>query len=583
MIMGIRENYYELLKTWCNRLITLQVRELKDPGLKGGILCPSCKMIHGRVADAIYPMIFLYDRTREKKYLDTAELLFDWSKNMLADDGSYYNDAQNDWNGITVFFVSMLSRTLLHHEECLPEGLKEGFKQRLKQNVKWICTTIDSSFDANINYQAAAAEAIALYGYYVKKTEYLRYAEERAGFCMKYFSHDGFLTGESHPRDYRSPRGVRGVDIGYNLEESLPALFECAQILGDRDMKERLLSSLEVHCRFLLPDGGMDNSFGSRNYKWTYWGSRTSDGSLAMMEQAGQEKEDFLSYKYAAFQVFSQCTEDGLLYGGPDYHEHGELPCIHHTFCKAKAVAAFLDGRVTETGRRRSLPEETRIYRYPELLTEQYFCGGFYGTATVNDVLYQRGGHISGGAMGMLWHEKTGPLLAASVTRYSLYEVTNSQLSLKKKDLGKMTLRFEIKQDKTLYASDQDFMAELRSSQEPDKIKVKVTGTLRTLDLEPGEPYCFTYEISRNCFAARCISAAEGCIYVPVIGRNIESREENEFLLTSKAGRKVRIIPEGTNRKVRKRFHLCGGFIAWEFEICPVQGKAGVVLEVLET
>ncbi len=579
---GIAKNYYELLKTWCEKLIDLQINEFEEHYFKGGILCPSCKIIHGRVADAIYPMIFLYDRTGDKKYLDTAELLFDWSENMMADDGSYYNDAQNDWNGITVFFVSMLSRTLLHHENCLPDSLRKRFEARLKRNVQWICSAINNSFDANINYQSAAAEAIALYGSYVGDPEYLRYAGERAGFCMRYISGDGFLTGESHPRDYRSPRGVGGVDIGYNLEESLPALFECAEILGDRDMKKRLLFSLEVHCRFLLPDGGMDNSFGSRNYKWTYWGSRTSDGYLSMMEQAGQEKEEFLSYKYAAFQMFSQCTKDGLLYGGPDYHDHGEQPCIHHTFCKAKAVAAFLDGGVTETKRRSRLPEEIRIYRYPELLTEQYFCGGFYGTATVNDVLYQKGGHISGGTMGMLWHEKTGPLLAASVTRYSLYEVTNSQLSLKKKDLGKMALRFEENVDKNLFASDQDFAAELKSTREPEMIRAEVKGTLRTLEQEPGGPYRFLYEISRNRFAARCFSDAKGRLYVPVIGRSIDRQGENTFLLTARTGERVRITAEGIFASVKKRFHLCGGFIAWELEISPVQGQTGVVLEVLK-
>ena len=30
-----------------------------------------------------------------------------------------------------------------------------------------------------------------------------------------------------------------------------------------------------------LPDGAWDNSFGTRNYKWSYRGSRTSDGCAA--------------------------------------------------------------------------------------------------------------------------------------------------------------------------------------------------------------------------------------------------------------------------------------------------------------
>ena len=39
-------------------------------------------------------------------------------------------------------------------------------------------------------------------------------------------------------------------------------------------------TSLRAHLEFMLPDGAWDNSWGTRNYKWTYWGSRTSDGTV---------------------------------------------------------------------------------------------------------------------------------------------------------------------------------------------------------------------------------------------------------------------------------------------------------------
>ena len=42
-------------------------------------------------------------------------------------------------------------------------------------------------------------------------------------------------------------------------------------------------------------------------------------------------------------ELMAACTHEGLLYGGPDYFAHGDLPCIHHTFTHAKALATVLD------------------------------------------------------------------------------------------------------------------------------------------------------------------------------------------------------------------------------------------------
>ena len=46
----------------------------------------------------------------------------------------------------------------------------------------------------------------------------------------------------------------------------------------DEEMLEFLTHSLREHLEFMLPDGAWDGSFSSRSYKWSYWGSRTSDG-----------------------------------------------------------------------------------------------------------------------------------------------------------------------------------------------------------------------------------------------------------------------------------------------------------------
>lgn len=71
------------------------------------------------------------------------------------------------------------------------------------------------------------------------------------------------------------------MDIGYNVEESLPALLQYALLEQDEEIRVLAVKAMRVHLEFMLLDGAWDNSFGTRNYKWSYWGSRTSDGCAA--------------------------------------------------------------------------------------------------------------------------------------------------------------------------------------------------------------------------------------------------------------------------------------------------------------
>lgn len=69
-----------LLKSWCDKLISFQITEIKDKNFYGGILCPACSMIHGRIGDAVYPFTLMYDKTGDKKYLEAAKMVIDWSE-----------------------------------------------------------------------------------------------------------------------------------------------------------------------------------------------------------------------------------------------------------------------------------------------------------------------------------------------------------------------------------------------------------------------------------------------------------------------------------------------------------------------
>lgn len=47
-----------------------------------------------------------------------------------------------------------------------------------------------------------------------------------------------------------------------------------ALMAKDTDLLTLVDRSMATHLEFMLPDGAWDNSWGTRSFKWTYWGGR---------------------------------------------------------------------------------------------------------------------------------------------------------------------------------------------------------------------------------------------------------------------------------------------------------------------
>ena len=69
----MRELCFDLLRDWCDGLISLQIRKLGDPTIDGAFHCRACKVFHGRCPDAVYPLVYMYRETRDEKYLEAAK------------------------------------------------------------------------------------------------------------------------------------------------------------------------------------------------------------------------------------------------------------------------------------------------------------------------------------------------------------------------------------------------------------------------------------------------------------------------------------------------------------------------------
>jgi hypothetical protein len=500
-LMAGARPYAELLQTWCDGLIAHQETAIADGGVRGALVCPGCGIIHGRCGDAVYPLLRVARSTGDAKYVRAAVAVHEWSeRNVSRADGSWVNDVTlSSWQGITVFHSIALAEALHHHGDLLDAATRTSWMERLARAVKFLDGFI-SIETGNINYPVTASYCFALCGQVLGEPKYTERGRGLAHQSLEHFTVNGFLAGEGHPLNAVTAKGCRAVDLGYNVEESLPALAMYSVLTGDKVVLEPTVKALRTHMEFMLPDGAWDNSWGTRNYKWSWWGSRTSDGCHPAYVLLAEHDPKFREVAWRNLELMAACTHDGLLYGGPDYRAAGYSPCIHHTFTHAKALATVLDRGGAQLGvtERVALPREDAqgLKSFPEIGTRLAAVGDWRATVTENDFEYveqvqpgggQGGGHATGGALTMLYHRGLGPILTASMTEYKLVEISNQQAF---RDGPHMTLTPRIEMvlgpgSGGTYTSLSDLEAVVTASDLDGEIRFEARGRLLTASHKP--------------------------------------------------------------------------------------------------
>ena len=172
----MNKRYFNLLKQWCDKLIELQVPESYGELLAGGVLCPACHYIHGRCGDAIYPMLTMAKITRDKKYLDSALKLYEWTENVMSmPDGSINNDAFGYWKGISAFSAIGLAEALHYHSDLLDKATIQKWKKRIKELTDFVVPYIDNMLSA-VNYKMALPATLAFAGKILGDESYIKSA-----------------------------------------------------------------------------------------------------------------------------------------------------------------------------------------------------------------------------------------------------------------------------------------------------------------------------------------------------------------------------------------------------------------------
>ena len=569
----IKDEYFRLLKEWLDALLACTVNDPAHPSTDGAILCPACMHIHGRCHETVYPLLAMADYSGETKYLTAARKLFRWSSCLLCDDGSMYNDAQSSWNGTTVFSAISLVKALWYHGQLLTAEERKAWEDRLSGMAGWLLDGISPEKKNNINYIAANAAVMALIGQYFDQDTMLAQAGRLADFACRCITEQGLVYGEGSLKRNATPRGGCAVDIGYNVEETLPSLFEYARAMQDEHTMSIVQKAARAHLELMLPDGGWDNSFGSRNFKWTYWGSRTADGCQALLNALGKTDPVFAEAAYRNLQLYRRCT-DGLLYGGPHYQRHGELPCVHHAFCHAKVLAQALDEGIVEF-EHTTIPSDDPewLKYYPETETYRFSCGGWRMTVCAGDFPYMKGGHASGGAVTVLWHHIYGPVFAAANTDFSLREPLNQQLTRKKEQHGSLCPRLERMENGTAWSQVYDLESAVSAESFDDRAVVRVSGTLCEITHLPsaaGEAFTLEYTLTEQGLSVKggltSGTKADTSLILPVIcSGNAPAVSGRSAVIDGK----LRVTTTGTIEYEGPVFNLAPGFEAANLVIHP--------------
>lgn len=520
-----------LIQRWGEKLLSLQITDSTNPDY-GGILCPTYKIVHGRVGDTIYPFFYLAHKTGDHRYTDASVLLFRWlEQHVSQDDGSWLNEPQKgSWKGTTIFSIIALTEALKHHGTLMDAAFKTALTDRLRKAGEFVYNNFTMTY-GNINYPIAASHGLTLLGDVLDIPKYRERGREFAHEALAYITPgDKLIYGEGDISHTKSPKGCLSVDLGYNVEESLPSLVAYGLLTKDEDVLGPVTASLQAHLEFMLPDGGWDNSWGTRNYKWTYWGSRTSDGCQPAYALLSDRDPRFYTAALHNTQLLEQCTHDGLLYGGPHYVSHGVKPSVHHTFCHIKALVAIAghDTYQAAADRKAALPRANAsgVKTFNDIQTWLVAHGKFRATVTACDREYKktRNGHATGGALTMLWHENAGVMLCASMNEYQLFEAGNMQPDTDPHTMP-LTPRLELKSAGSTYMNICDLSAQVTVKARGDTTTIETSARLVDKDQNnppTGEVRCtviYTFTSKTIHITFRHTGPATGEVYtiIPVI------------------------------------------------------------------
>lgn len=502
--------YEKALYGLVDLLLTTQVASGSN---QGGLVSPSTnpepKPIHSRAGEAVYPLAVAFKHRQDQKYATAAIELGNWMVSVQTAAGSWWEEwpKTTGWDGTSVDQLISLANAYVILKEQLSAQERAAWTLAITRCADW---TVANFPKGNINYVPTGAVALvsASRASDNPKPGWLTKAASLMTLTTDAINSEDLLTGEGN-----------GVDLGYNIAQSIGYIAMYGLMLPSPSHVTRAAELLEAHQYFMYPGGAIDNSWGTRSFKWNLEsGTKTAPGVFFSFALLADKSPSFQRGAQLALSYLREHGQDdaGWLVYGPHAFRHpsSNPPSNYGTFARAQSIATALEfGPKTAPVGEVPADKKHWLKQFPSVKTGVFRTDKLMATISAYGEIssYPRESMARGGSISALWFEgygSTGFLQVSSQTVYSRIEAMHMPIE---QGLLPLTPRVESTSG-TYYASVLDDKATLSLSQVQGGVHATATGVLRSVaGASSGTTYAWTYDFGDAEYTKQLsVSAASG-------------------------------------------------------------------------
>ena len=222
----------------------------------------------------------------------------------------------------------------------------------------------------------------------------------------------------------------------------------------------------------MLPDGAWDNSWGTRSFKWTYWGGRTSDGFMGGYYAMAAQHPEYLEAIHRNIQLLKRllpkvCFMVACIIG---FRDCPHAFTIHSVTPRQSLLFRTSSLNITSS---QELPrDKTYGLKYFKDIHTAYLSRPWRATFTGYDAEYKIKRYSSDGRRTLYAMAYTGrTCFAATMNQYQLIEAPNMQSNNRKYIMGG-TPRIEFMQNGTIYSNLDDLNTDIICDTKKERLSV---------------------------------------------------------------------------------------------------------------
>ncbi|SDR67806.1 hypothetical protein [Opitutus sp. GAS368] len=493
---AIEAQYDRLLLTLCDALVATQITDPASADC-GALVCPSTNPqvhpLHSRAAEAVYPFAIAWRRTHDPRYRDAAVKLARWLIGKQQPRGAWGEAWPNfdGWAGTTADQLISLAGAYPFLRNELTPADQTAWEGAIRRAAAYIVQAFPVG---NINYHPTGAVALLLAAEAVRDPvpAWLAKADALVALTFRAVNADGLLTGEG-----------QGVDLGYNLAQSIGFLALYGILKSDESIQERAAALLRTHASFVYPNGAVDNSWGTRSYKWTYEsGTKTAPGVYFTFALLADRDPDFGAAEQSCLDYLTtHALHDGLVTTGPHADQHASLtpPCLYSTFARAQSIAMALTYAPGRAARGPAVRQKNWHRFFPSVGVTVLRTDHLMATVSAYGAIdrYGRGQVSRGGSITNLWLEGFGATGFAQSSSVSVYRREEDIHMPDESALQPLTPRAECTIDGVYYTTLFEAEGRMSVTEEPGAVVVTTEGRLRS---STGAAAGVTYRLTHRFF-----------------------------------------------------------------------------------